>query len=198
MSATDTYRTKVYHENGAERMVVNSGGTLAVESGGSMLIYSGAQMTLESSITFGLAGTDTAPEPLLRMLVSEQLMDSLVPIAASLKLVNSNIPANIGTFIIYGSATVVSASIWLQAVSAGRELFLGLFGDSLGTLGNNATQVAVSTSLCIILGSVGNYISNFTMNTSAASDVLVHLIAPSDNVWAIISQRGDVNEQDGD
>ena len=198
MSATDTYRTKVYHENGAERMVVNSGGTLAVESGGSMLIYSGAQMTLESSITFGLAGTDTAPEPLLRMLVSEQLMDSLVPIAASLKLVNSNIPANIGTFIIYGSATVVSASIWLQAVSAGRELFLGLFGDSSGTLGNNATQVAVSTSLCIILGSVGNYISNFTMNTSAASDVLVHLIAPSDNVWAIISQRGDVNEQDGD
>ena len=198
MSATDTYRTKVYHENGAERMVVNSGGTLAVESGGSMLIYSGGQMTLESSITFGLAGTDTAPEPLLRMLVSEQLMDSLVPIAASLKLVNSNIPANIGTFIIYGSATVVSASIWLQAVSAGRELFLGLFGDSSGTLGNNATQVAVSTSLCIILGSVGNYISNFTMNTSAASDVLVHLIAPSDNVWAIISQRGDVNEQDGD
>jgi len=198
MSATDTYRTKVYHENGAERMVVNSGGTLAVESGGSMLIYSGGQMTLESSITFGLAGTDTAPEPLLRMLVSEQLMDSLVPIAASLKLVNSNIPANIGTFIIYGSATVVSASIWLQAVSAGREFFLGLFVDSLGTLGNNATQVAVSTSLCIILGSVGNYISNFTMNTSAASDVLVHLIAPSDNVWAIISQRGDVNEQDGD
>ena len=198
MSANDTYNTKVYHELGGDRMVANSGGTFVAESGGSMGIYSGGQMTFESSITMGLAGADTAPEPLLRMLVSEQLMDSQVPIALSLKLVTSNIPANIGTYIIYASATVISASIWLQAVSAGRELFLGLLGDSSGTLGNAQTQVGVSTSGCIILGSVGNYISNFTMNTSAASDVLVHLIAPSDNVWAIISQRGDVNETDGD
>ena len=198
MSASDTYKTKVYHEQGGDRFVANSGGAFVAESGGSILVYSGAQMTQESSITFTIAGTDAAPEPLLQMLVSEQLMDSLVPIAASLKFINSNVPANIGTFIIYGSATVVSASIWLGPVSAGRELYLGLFGDSTGTLGNAGTQVAVSTSGCIILGSVGNYISNFTMNTSAASDVLVHLIAPSDNVWAIISQRGDVNEQDGD
>ena len=198
MAANDTYHTKVYHELGGERLVANSGGTFAVESMGSLAVASGGQMTLESSLILGLAGTDTAPEPLLRMLVSEQLMDSLVPIALSLKLVNSNIPANIGTFIIYASATVISGSIWLGPVSAGRELYLGLFGDSTGTFGNAQTQVAVSTSGCIILGSVGNYISNFTMNTSGASDVLVQLIAPSDNVWAIISQRGDVNETDGD
>jgi|GEM_PF-1691436 len=192
MAANDTYITKVYHEQGGERMVANSGGAFAVESGGSMGVYSGGQMTFESSITMKVAGTETAPEPLLRMLVSEQLAAEQVPIALSLKLVTSNIPANIGTYIMYASATVISASVWLQAVSAGRELYLGLLGDSTGTFTNDQTQVAVSTSGCIILGSLGGIISNFTMNTSAAEDVLVHLLAVSDNVWAIIHERGTV------
>jgi len=32
------------------------------------------------------------------------------------------------------------------------------------------------------------------MNTSGDSDCLVHLLAVHDDVWAIISERGDIND----
>lgn len=195
MTQDETYQTNVYQEMGGARYVAGSGGVFAIESGGSIVIYSGAQMTLESGMA--LAGVGIAGLDLRKALISNQAMDSLVPIAASLKLTISNLPKNVGTYIIYGSATVISASFWLTSVSAGKELYLGLFGDSTGALTNNQTQVGVSTSGCIILGSVGGYISNFTMNTSGASDVLIHLLAVADNTWAIIDQRGDVNEAAG-
>ena len=202
MAQDETYNTKVYHEQGGDRRVVGSGGTLAFESGGSMqvadsgtlAILSGGGLSIVTGASFGIAGEGFSPETLTRLIVSEQLMDSTLIGAASVTLEISNLPKNLGTFMIAASATLVSGSFWLTSVSAGREVWLGLMGDSTGTITNDQTQIDVSASGCIILGSVGTRISRFTMNTSGVSDVLVHLIAPYDDVWALVSARGDVNE----
>ncbi len=195
MAADDTYQTKVYQELEAERYVANSGGTFAIESGGSIAVYSGAQMTVESSVNLELAGGNLAGDDFRRIAISEHLQDSQNAIALATTLSVSNLPKNLGTYIIYASATLVSGSFWLTSVSAGREVTLLLAGDSLGTFTNDQTQVDVSTSGCIMLGSLGGFISRFEMNTSAASDCMVRLIAVLDNTWAIISERGDVDER---
>jgi len=202
MAQDETYQTKVYMEQGGNRYVVGSGGTMAVESGGSihiadsgtLTLQEGAALSIVTGASIGIAGAGFSPEELTRLIVSEQLMLSVLPEALDDVLAVSDLPKNVGTYMIAASATLISASFWLPTVSAGREVYLGVAGDSTGTFTNVKTQVAVSTSGCIILGSLGGIISNFTMNISATSDALVHLMAVSDNVWAIISQRGDVNE----
>lgn len=202
MAANETYNTIVYHEQGGDRLVFGSGGTLAIETVGSVTVadsgtlalLSGAALSIVTGASIAIAGTGFSPEELTRMIVSEQLMLSAIPAALDTTLAVSNLPKNIKAYIITGSTTLQSASFWLTSVSAGREVWLGLVGDSAGTLINNATQVEVSTSGCIILGSTHGIISNFLMNTSGASDCLVHLLAVQDNVWAIISQRGDIND----
>jgi len=195
MVADDTYFTKTYKEREGNRYVANSGGTFAVESGGSTAVYSGAQVTVESGANFEVAGGDIAGADLRRVLIYDQLQDSQVPAALGTALAVSNLPADAGTFVIYGSATLVSSSFWMTSVSAGRVVTLCLFGDSTGTLTNNKTQVDVSTSGCIMLGSIGGFISRFEMNTSAASDCMITLMAVLDNTWAIIDERGDIDER---
>jgi len=196
MAQDETYQTKVYMEQGGNRYVAGSGGVFAVESGGSMFVYSGAQIVVESGANFAIAGGDIAGHDLRHILVSEQLMDSQNFSAAVNTLAISNLPKNLGTYTIWASAAAAAndASFWLTSVSAGREVFLGLAGDSTGAFTNPLTTVVVSTSGCIILGSVGQHVSKFTMNASAASDVLVHLVAIADNTWSIVFARGDVNE----
>lgn len=202
MAQDETYYTRIYHERGANRLVVGSGGTMAIESGGSMqvadsgtlAILSGGGISIVTGASIGIAGTGFSPEELTRLIVSEQLMDSTLIGAASITLEISNLPKNLKVFMIAASTNLVSASFWLTSVSAGREVLLGVMGDSTGTFTNALTQIDVSASGCIILGSVGTRISRFTMNASAASDVLVRLIAPYDDVWAVVQTRGDVNE----
>ena len=200
MAQDESYQTTVYFQQGGNRAVAASGGTLAIESGGSMLLADsgaltigvGGDLSIPTGVSMGIAGTTFSPAEFTRLVVSEQLMDSAHPGAGDTTLAVSNLPDNLGTYMFGASGTLQSASFWLPAVSAGREVYIGVWGDSTGTFDNDVTQVAVSTSGCIILGSTGGIISNFTMNTSAAEDVLVHLIAVTDNVWAIISERGSV------
>ena len=204
MAQDETYNTIVYHQQGGERLVVGSGGTLAIESAGSVQVADSGTLTLQAGATLsivtgasiGIAGTGFSPEELTRLIVSEQLQGSNLFSAGVETLAVSNLPKNQNVYVIYGSedASANDASFWLTSVSAGREIWLCLFGDSAGTLTNASTTVVVSTSGCIILGSTGAHVSKFAMNTSLASDVMVRLIAPADNVWAIVSTRGDLNE----
>jgi hypothetical protein len=168
----ETYQTLIYHEHGGDRMGIRSAGVLE------------------------LAGEDIAGDDLRRAVISNQLMDSQNFAAGVNTLSISNLPKNIGTYIIWASAAAAGtdASFWLTSVSAGRECWLGLAGDSTGVFTNALTTIVVSCSGCIILGSFGGHVSKFTMNASAASDVLVHLLAVVDNQWAIIDQRGSVVE----
>lgn len=204
MAQNETYNTIVYHEQGGDRLVVGSGGTMAIESGGSVLvadsgtlaILSGGGLSIVTGASVGIGGTGFSPEELTRLIVSEQLMDSNQFAAATANLSISNLPKNLKVYMITASdaAGAVDASFWLTSVSAGREVWLGLMGDSTGTFTNASTTIVVSTSGCIILGSVGTRVSKFTMNASLTSDVLIRLIAPYDDVWAIVQTRGNVNE----
>ena len=195
MVANDTYLTKVYHEHGGDRYVANSGGTIAVESGGTIAIYDSAQLTIETSMNIELAGADLGGDDLRKMVISEQLMNSQNFVALATDLAVSNVPKNINVYTIWASAGATDGSIWLQAVSAGKELWLLLAGDSTGQFTNATTTIKVSCSGCKILGSLGNYVSHILLNASAASDCMVHFIAPYDNYWAIVNARGDVDEE---
>lgn len=195
MVANDSYETKVYAEQGGDRYVANSGGVFAIESGGSLAIYSGAQMTIESGINFEIATGDLAGTDARKALISNQLMDSQLGVLAATKLAVSNVPHNIGVYVVWASDAAVDYSIWLQTVSAGRELVLVLAGDSTGAFTNTKTTLTVSCSGCKILGSLGGYMSHILMNASAASDCLVHFMSPYDDFWAIVNERGDVDEK---
>ncbi len=197
MAQDDTYQTTIYQEQGGNRYVAGSGGVFAVESGGSMAVYSGAQVTFESGTNLELAGGDLAGNDARRILVSElggTVVIEPIALATELPAANVNLPKNIRHLIIYGSDAAQSMSFWLTSVSAGREVTIYLKGDSTGTFTNASTQIDVSTSGCILIGSVGAAISGFEMHTSLASDCWVHLMAPLDNTWAIVETSGDIDE----
>lgn len=202
MAQDATYQTTVYQEREGDRYVAASGGTFAVESGGSILIQnsgtltlaSGADLSLIAGANIGLAGADLLVDD-FRRLTSEFAGTVVIePAALGTNLAVSNLPANVRHVRIYGSDAAQSMSFWLTSVSAGREVFLYLQGDSTGTFTNASTQIDVSTSGCILLGSVGAAISGFEMHTSLASDCWVHLVATLDNTWAIVGQQGDIDE----
>jgi hypothetical protein len=186
MAQDETYQTAVYMERGGNQLVAKSGGTLALLSGAGISAISGAN--------WGLAGANVATDDMRRILVSEQTVQLITPVAGSVVLPTVNLPKNVRVVKILGSATVVSASFWLTSVSAGREVHLHLCGDASGTFTNASTQVDVSLSGCILLGSVGAAISGFEMHTSVASDCGVHLVAVADNTWSIVGQFGDIDE----
>jgi len=194
MAQDETYQTKVYQEQGGNRYVAGSGGTFAVESGGSIAIYSGAQFTVESGMNLEFAGGALAGDDFRRAVISEQAMDSQNFVALATELAVSNLPKNLGTYIIWASDGATDGSFWMTSVSAGREVYLLLAGDKIGTFTNTLTTIKVSCSGCKILGSLGGYMSHILMNASAASDCMVHFIAPIDNFWSIIDQRGDIDE----
>jgi hypothetical protein len=166
----NTYETLVYRQQGGDELVIQSAGILEVA---------------EENVT----GLD-----LRKTLVSNQGIVDIEPAAAATVLPTKNLPANAKVVTIYPNSTVVSASFWLTSCSAGREVHLHMRGDATGTFTNASTQVDVSCSGCILLGSVGDAISGFEMHTSLASDCGVHLVAVADNVWAIASQFGDIDE----
>lgn len=105
-----------------------------------------------------------------------------------------NLPFSQGVVIISAESNLVSGSLWLTSCSLGADILLILRGDPTGTFTNASTQIDVSCSGCILLGSVGAAISGFEMHTSLASDCWVHLKAVADGVWAIVGQAGDIDE----
>ena len=204
MAVDETYRTINYAERGGSNWRIGSGGQLVVESGGSMVIASaagtlafdsGATLSMTSGATIGLGGGDIAADDARRILVSEQGGTTVIePVALATVLPTVNLPKNVRVVRIYGSDATQSASFWLTSVSAGRDVWIFLQGDSVGTFTNASTQVDVSTSGCILLDSVGAAISGFEMHTSLASDCGIHLVAIADNTWSIVSQFGDIDE----
>lgn len=180
MSEDATYQTLVYREQGGDAEVVKSGGIIRGHSGGIM--------SVESGFNFFLASQAVLTKDLLRYAYSAYVPYEIVPSFGISVLAESNIPKNVRVVNIYGSVAASKMSIWLTSCSAGAELFLRLCGDSTGTFTNANTSLAVITSGCILLGSLGGRIASFTMHTSAASDCGVHLIAPRNNVWAIVNE----------
>jgi len=196
MAANDTYQTKVYHEQGGDRLVANSGGTIAIESGGSIAFYDSTQFTIETSVNIAFAGEDLGGDDLRRVLISEQAVASIGFEALAVVLVSTNIPKNIGVYTIYASDAATDETVTLRAVSAGKEMYLILAGDATGTFTNTLTTIKVSGSDAVwFLGSLGNKLSHFLMNVSGNSDCMVHLIAPYDDFWAIVHSRGDIDEE---
>lgn len=196
MAQDETYQTKVYQEREGDRYVAGSGGTFAVESGGSLAIYSGGQMTFESGASLVIAQANLEAEDFRRLVVSEwNEVVTIIPSALSVKLTGrNNLPANARIVTIVGSTAMSKASFWLTSVSAGREVWLRAVGNVSGGFTNNNTSIVVSTSGCILLGSVGNAISGFTLYTSANSNQGVFLKAVLDNTWAIVRVQGAVGE----
>jgi len=191
MAQDETYQTAVYAERGGGRFVAGSGGTFAVESVGSVAIYSGAQMTLESGANAELAGADIAGDDLRRLLVSEWNEVNVIQFSAGISvLAISNVPRNVRIVTVVASVAASKASIWLTSVSAGRELYLRLVGDLLGTFTNVETSLAVLRSGCTLLNSLGGALASFTMHTSGASDCGVVLKAVADDTWAIVREIG--------
>jgi hypothetical protein len=196
MAQDEEYQTTVYMEQDGDRFVAGSGGTFAIESGGSVAVYSGGQFTIENDGIFVLAGANLSGNAARRILVSEfGGAVTLIPSALSVKLTGrNNLPANARIVTIVGSTAMSKCSFWLTSVSAGREVWLRAVGDVSGGFTNNNTSIIVSTSGCILLGSVGNAISGFTLYTSANSNTGVYLKAVLDNTWAIIAVQGAVGE----
>jgi hypothetical protein len=161
------------------------------------LIYNlqgGTKMGIQSAGILELAGEEVTGLDARQLLVSNQAVVEINPAAAATVLPTKNLPKNAKIVTIYANSTVVSASFWLTSCSAGRDVWLFLRGDSLGTFAEASTQVDVSCSGCILLDSVGAAISGFEMHASAASDCGIHLVAVLDDVWAVVSQFGDIND----
>ena len=51
--ADAAYQPKVYRKQGADELVIASGGTITVESGGTIAVEDGANVTLEANVDFG-------------------------------------------------------------------------------------------------------------------------------------------------
>jgi len=170
MAIEDTYNTKVY------------------------VLQNGEAQGLKSDGYFNFAGQSVLAQDLRKILMSEQAVQLITPAAGATVLPTKNLPKNVKVVKILGSDATINASFWLTSVSAGRDVYLHLCGDAAGAFTNASTLIDVSLSGCILLGSVGAVISGFEMHTSIASDCGVHLVAVADDVWAIVSQFGDINE----
>lgn len=186
MAEDGTYQTRIYHERDGEAEVIKSTGILRGESGGIM--------STESGFIFTLASQDVLAKDMTRVIHSWNDPVVIIPALASVTLQESNLPSNVRFVTIVGSVTMSQASFWLTSCSAGAEVFLRLVGDVSGGFANDNTSVIVSLSGCTLMGSVGSTLSGFEMHTSIGSDCGVHLIAQTDNNWAIISQFGDIRE----
>jgi len=206
MAVDATYQTNVYTERGGNREGAGSGGTIAIESGGSILcadsttinLVAGAALSMESGAVLGLVGEDIALTDMRAVLASE--LGAAVEIgtgttlATESVLATKNLPKNARIVTILGALSASQCSFWLTSVSAGREVWLRVVGDSTGAFGANNTSVAILTSGCILLGSVGGVIASMHMETSANSNTTLHLMAPYDDVWAVVGELGTITE----
>lgn len=182
----ETYQTLVYSEQG--------GDAIGVKSNGIIRGYSGGIMSAESGFNFALASQAILAKDVARIVHSMNDPYLIYPSAGISVLAVSNLPYNCRIVKIVGSTAASKCSFWLTSCSAGAEVFIFVMGTALGAFTNNNTSVKVSLSGVTLLGSVGAALSNIVMHTSAASNAFVHMVAPADNVWAIVHQKGDVDE----
>jgi len=206
MAQDPSYQTTVYEERGGDRHVAGSGGTFAVESGGSILvansgtvtIASGAALSIIAGATIGLAGADVEVDDMRRVLASEWgaavEIGTGTTVATESIYTQSNLPKNARMVTLLGAVSASVASFWLTSVSAGREVFLRLVGDSTGAFTTQETRVSVNASGCLILNSLGGAIATLALFTSTNSNCAVHLVAPFDDVWAVVSELGKITE----
>jgi len=189
MAQDDTYQTKVYHERGG-------GNTEVVKSDGILRGHSGGIMSAESGFIFALADQEILAKDVTRVVHSWNDTVVITPAFNSVKLTGQNeLPRNVRMVTIIGSVTMSKASYWLTSCSAGAEVYLRLVGDLTGTFTNANTSMAVYLSADVtLLGSGGSALTSMLMQTSAATDAMVHLVAHADNCWAIIGQYGNVVE----
>lgn len=180
--ADETYQTKIYTLQGGDERVYESGATLNLESGATVSMISGAVL--------GFAGQNVNAVDARRLIGSE--FKNVEILASSTRLSVLNLPANVRFVIISGTSNLVSGSFWLTSVSAGREVFI-----QFGTLSTStaSAHIMISTSGCRIIGSCGTELSSILLYMSTASRPFLHLATPDDDVWAIVRQYGDINEQ---
>lgn len=182
----ETYQTLVYSEQG--------GGAKVIKSNGIVRGYSGGIMSTESGFIFALASQAILAKDIARIIHSANTPYVITASAAATTLAESNLPKNCRIVKIVANSTVISGSFWLTSCSAGCEVFLHLVGAVNGGFTAASTQIDVSLSGCSLIGSVGAALSGFEMHTSLASNCMVHLLAIADNCWAIVGQKGDLDE----
>jgi len=204
MAQDATYQTKVYHERDGDRYVAASGGTIAIESGGSAIcadsttinLGAGAALSMESGAVLGLVGEDINLTDMRKVLASEWgaavEIGTGTAVATESVYTQSNLPKNARIVTLLGAVSASVASFWMTSVSAGREVFLRLVGDSTGGFTTQETRVSVNASGCILLNSLGAAVATFLMYTSTNSNCLIHFVAPYDDVWAAVTEIGKV------
>lgn len=154
---------------------------------------------MESGFIFTLASQEILAKDMARVVHSRNDPYTTIGAAAvSTVLSEINLPYNARYVEISTTSTLLVGSFWLTSCSAGAEVFLR-FGTS--NTSNKSTGINVSLSGCILLGALGDQLSSFSAYVSASgggdnlSYAMVHLIAPADNVWAILGQFGDINQK---
>lgn len=178
-----TYQTLVYHSPRGDDEVIKSGGIIRGHSGGIM--------SHESGFIYTLASQNVLAKDKCRIEYSWNAPYIIGAAAVSTALSESNVPVNVKYVLLSGTSTLLKGSIWMTSCSAGAELYLRFGGADTS---NASTQFDLSCSGCIILGSVGDFVSAISVFLSN-SFAMIHFIAPHDNTWAIVDQFGDVNEQ---
>jgi hypothetical protein len=183
MAEDPTYQTLVYHEREGDAEVVKSEGIIRGHSGGIM--------SADSGFIHTLASQDVLTKDITRVVHSRNDPLVITPALASVKLTGqSMLPSNVRFVTIIGSVTMSKASYYLTPCSAGAEVFIHVVGDVSGGFTNDNTSLTLYLSGCTLLASTGSVLASMTFHTSAASDAGVHLIAPLENTWAIVSTFG--------
>jgi len=202
MAEDETYQTTVYLERGGDRLVAGSGGTIAIESGGSaafadsttLALAAGATLSMLSGAIFGVAGEDINVTDMRSLLASEWGANvNVEPGDNSAVYSQPNLPKNARVVNLLASDAMTAGSYYMTSVSAGREVLLRCIGDYTGTFTNNKTSVAIITSGCIIINSVGGAQASMHLQTSAAFDTWILFRAVADDVWAVVANSGDVS-----
>lgn len=200
MAQDETYQTTVYMEREGNRVVAGSGGTFVIESGGSMTfadsttinLIAGAAFSMESGAILGLLGTDVNATDMRKVLASEWgaavEIGTGTTLATESLFVPNNLPKNVRIVNLLAAVSASLASFYLTSVSAGREVFIRLVGDSTGAFTNNETYTSLNCSGCILLNSIGGVINTLHLWASTNSNHTVHLIAPFDDVWAVVNE----------
>lgn len=183
MAEDPTYQTLVYHERKGDAEVVRSEGIIRGHSGGIM--------SADSGFIHTLASQDVLTKDMTRVVHSRNEPLVITPALASVKLTGQdNLPSNVRFVTIIGSTTMSKASYWLTSCSAGAEVFIHVVGDLSGGFTNDNTSVILRLSGCTLLASTGSILTTMELHTSVDSHAGVHLIAPLDNTWAIVSTFG--------
>ena len=176
--ADPTYNSRVYHEQGSNRFVCASSGSIDVESGGELDIESGGALKIA-----GVQVTASAAE------INQAVESVNNAVSSTVGATGFEAVTNTGTSILSctGSTATSLCGFRLPAPSAG--LHKKLFADT----GIDATHLAVveTNVKTVVIGTTTAAIHRLAFNAGAEC---VHLAGLSATRWAIISNTGAVAE----